>query len=185
MKQKLMVVLLAVLIACGFAGCAGETRQPGAAGQNRDGLRRSVFCGVHGSTGRGGLRRHRLLVFADRSRQHAVPGFHRLPRRRRNATDVQRCAPVGERSVGLLGEGDVESMKTLLLEEAVRISGFFVKIQIKEDRTIFCENAFFRLQKVVRFFIIELYGQIGSPIQEIVCSCTAVRRRACCAGKGS
>lgn len=28
MKQKLMVVLLAVLIACGFAGCAGETRSP-------------------------------------------------------------------------------------------------------------------------------------------------------------
>ena len=28
MKQKLMAVLLVVLIACGFAGCAGETRSP-------------------------------------------------------------------------------------------------------------------------------------------------------------
>lgn len=118
MKQKLMVVLLAVLIACGFAGCAGETRSPVqqakivtdyagacfAAYMEAQGV---VDYAVTGSSySQTGHDNTLYQVFIDYRDGDGMPQTYSAVLRLENEAVV------------LLGEGDVESMKTLLLEEA-------------------------------------------------------------------
>lgn len=118
MKKKLMAVLLVVLIACGFAGCAGETLSPMQQAKIVTDYAEARFAtrmraqGVENYTVTGSS-------YSQTEHDHTLYQIFIDYRDGDGMTQTYSCVlRLEDEVVVLLGEGDVESMKTLLLEEA-------------------------------------------------------------------
>lgn len=118
MKQKLMAVLLVVLIACGFAGCAGETRSPMQQAKIVVDYAEARFAAYMEAQGMADY----TVTGSSYSQSDHDNTLYQIFIDYRDGDGMSQTYSAVLRleneAVVLLGEGDVESMKTLLLEEA-------------------------------------------------------------------